>query len=257
MNVRRLSLALVCGLALPAGLPTPTMAQDEATPLVYGVYLECNPAQGERASELVRETWAPLVESRIASGEMTAWGMITHRTGGNWNRAIYHVGTDRAALLGALDEMVAEWASANPEAFTEFWGICPTHEDYIWSYVTGSTAPEEVAVMRPTAGMSTYWVCDEGRGELADMIVEQVLGPLHTEQVEAGLLNSWSWFAHFVGGEYRRLLVMDGADHESLLVARDNVLEAISSEHAAMGAEFNGVCNGHTDYLWNIEITSP
>jgi hypothetical protein len=250
-------MSALCVVLLPLATADDAAAQDEATPIVYGVYLECNPALGQRLSEIVADVWGPMVRQRIDSGDLTAWGMITHATGGPWNRALYQVGTDLARLLGAVDEMVAEWAESSPETLTEFWDACGDHEDYVWRYVTGSAPAEQVAVARPTAGMSTYWVCDEGRGSLVDLIVEEAFASIYDAQVEAGLLNSWSWFSHFVGGEYRRLLVMDGASHEELLTARDNVLEAIGDEHAGLGSEFTNVCNGHTDYLWNIEIAEP
>jgi len=68
-----------------------------------------------------------------------------------------------------------------------------------------------------------------------------------------GLINSWSWFAHFLGGEYRRLLVADGADNNAVLTARDNVIESMSEESPGLAGEFSRVCNGHTDYLRSIE----
>ena len=111
----------------------------------------------------------------------------------------------------------------------------------------------EVAQDRSTAGLSIYWVCEEGRGPLIDLLAEEVFAPAWNAQVEAGLINSWSWFAHFLGGEYRRLLVADGADNNAVLTARDNVIECMSEESPGLAGEFSRVCNGHTDYLWSIE----
>nr|NIQ53281.1 hypothetical protein [Gemmatimonadota bacterium]NIT88443.1 hypothetical protein [Gemmatimonadota bacterium]NIU73419.1 hypothetical protein [Gammaproteobacteria bacterium]NIX40688.1 hypothetical protein [Gemmatimonadota bacterium] len=48
-----------------------------------------------------------------------------------------------------------------------------------------------MAQARPSAGLSVYWVCDEGREGLADHLVETVWAPLYDEQVEAGLIDSW------------------------------------------------------------------
>jgi hypothetical protein len=257
MSFRRSWIALVCALLLTAVVPGQVAAQDdEVRPLVYGVYMQCNTGAQARVTEIVRDTWGPVVEGRIASGDLSAWGMITHHTGGPWERAVYFVGTDRARMMGALDGMVGDLA-ADEDAFAEVWSHCPTHEDYIWQYTSGSDPAAEVAQTRPTAGMSTYWVCDEGREAMADLLAEEVFGPLWDAQVEAGLINSWGWFSHFVGGEYRRLLVIDGADHESLLAARGAVIEQSNAESGALAAEFSNVCNGHTDYLWNIEISSP
>ena len=256
MIVRRLLATAVCAALLPLTAGT-AAAQEEEAPMVYGVYLQCNPAMGARLAEIISQDWAPIVQAHIDAGDLTAWGHLAHNSGGGWNRAIYHVGTDRARMLTAMDEMVAEWAEANPESLSEFWAACSDHEDYIWTRVTGSAAAGQLAVSRPAMGMSTYWVCDEGRGALADLLVEQVFAPVYDAQVEAGLLNSWAWLSHFVGGKYRRLLVMDGADAEALLTARDNILETMVDEHASLTREFSNVCNGHTDYLWNIVESGP
>jgi len=139
----------------------------------------------------------------------------------------------------------------------EFFDACPTHEDYIWMYQTGSAPAERVATDRASAGMSVYWVCKEGSESVADLIVEQVFAPIYDAQVDAGLVNAWGWYSHFVGGKYRRLLAMDGPSHEALLEARGNIIEAMSTEVSDMSAAFADVCDGHTDYLWNIEQTGP
>ena len=53
---RRFPIALVCTLLLAASVPGLAVAQeDEPEPVIYGVYLQCEPAQAARASELIRE----------------------------------------------------------------------------------------------------------------------------------------------------------------------------------------------------------
>lgn len=258
MSVRRFSVALVCALWLAAGIPQTVAAQDDApTPVIYASYFECEAAGGGDAGDIIGDSWAPIAQSRIDSGALTAWGSLVHHTGGEWSRAIYHVAMDRAGLFATLDEMGAEWQSSDSDAVEAFWDECDEHEDYVWTYVTGSEAPTEVAQQRPTAGMSVYWVCDEGREVVADLITEQVFAPLWNEQVESGLINSWSWFQHFLGGEYRRLLVADGSNHDDLLTARGNVIRAANESSAGLAAEFSNVCNGHSDYLWTIEMAGP
>lgn len=258
MIVRRFSVALVCALMLAASVPQSAQAQDEEpTPMVYGVYLQCEQSQLTRASEIIRDSWGPIVQSRIDSGALTAWGSLVHHSGGAWDRVIYHVSMDRADLITATEEMVAEWEETDPEAMAEFWDICEDHEDYVWNYVHGSAPADEVARQRPTAGMSVYWVCDEGRGPLIDLLSEEVFAEAWNAQVEAGLIDSWSWYAHFIGDKYRRLLVTDGANHNDLLAARDNVLDWIGNNAANLAGEFSNVCNGHVDYLWNIEMSAP
>ncbi len=109
---------------------------------------------------------------------------------------------------------------------------------------------------RQSAAISVYYVCDEGREAVADLIVENVMGPALDRQVQEGRINSWGWLSHFVGGKYRRLLTMDGADHTALLEARTQVIQETNAQGALI-AEFNDVCNGHDDVLWNIRVARP
>lgn len=258
MKVRNHTVTFACALLMMAGAPHAALAQDdEPEPLIYGTYFQCDPGASGRAGEIIRDSWGPIAQARIDAGELAAWGSLTHHTGGAWSRAIYHVGTDRAQLFATLDEMGAEWQASDPDAVAEFWDGCDEHEDYVWTYVTGSRAAADVARERAAAGMSTYWVCDEGRGALADLLVEKVMAEAWNEQVEAGLISSWGWYSHLLGDKYRRLLVADGASHADVMTARDNVIAWLGDNAAGLAREFNDVCNGHVDYLWNVELAAP
>jgi hypothetical protein len=251
---RRFPIALVCTLLLAASVPGLAMAQeDEPEPVIYGVYLQCEPAQAARASELIRESWGPIVQAHVDAGNIASWGALTHHTGGSWSRAVYLVGMDRSQLFQTLDETGAEWMEADPDGATEFWEICDEHEDYVWSYVDGSAPAEEIVQDRPTAGMSVYWVCDQNQQAVADLIVENVMAKAWNAQVEAGLINNWGWYAHVLGDKYRRLLAVDGASHNALLEARENVIGWVGENEPALGSAFSNACNEHVDYLWNIE----
>lgn len=251
-------IALACAGLLAVSVPQQASAQDdEPTPVVYATYFQCEPGSSARASEIIRDSWGPIAQAHIDAGTLRAWGSLTHHTGGAWSRAVYHVGTDRAQVFTALDEMNAEWQSSDPDAAAEFSEACDEHEDYVWTYVNGSEPVAEVAQERPTAGMSVYWVCDEGRGALIDLLSEEVFAPAWNAQVESGLIDSWSWFGHFMGDKYRRLLVADGSSHENLMAARDNVIEWVGDNESGLAGEFSNVCNGHVDYLWNIEASAP
>lgn len=258
MTIRPLPVALACVLWLTAIIPTSAAAQEEEpTPMVYGAYFKCDLSPSAGVSEIIRDNWGPLAQARIDAGELTAWGSLVHGTGGAWSRAMYMVGMDRAKLFEAVDGMVAEWSQNDPESLAAFWDACDEHEDYVWNFVTGSARPEEVALDRPSTGMSTYWVCDENHEALADLLFEEVYSEALNSQVESGLIDSWSWFAHFMGDKYRRLLVTDGASQDAVLTARSNVIEWVNEHKSALSNEFAGVCNGHVDYLWDIELSSP
>jgi hypothetical protein len=258
MKVRRLPVAIVCALMLAASVPGAAYGQDDEAPMIiYASYFTCDASQNARAGEIIRDTWAPVAQAHIDAGDLAAWGSIVHNTGGSWSRAIYHAASDRAVLFNTLDQMVAEWGESSPEAAAEFGEACETHEDYVWTNVNGSSAPSEVVADRSGAGLSVYWECDAGRGALIDLLAETVFAPAWDAQVESGLVNSWSWHAHLIGDKYRRLFVADGADHETLLTARDNVIEWVGDNYAGLGAEFTNVCNSHVDYLWDIEMAAP
>ena len=254
---RRFAVSLASLLLLVASVPQGAVAQeDEPEPVIYGVYMQCEPSEAARASELILESWGPVVQARVDAGDLAAWGSLTHHTGGSWSRAVYLVAMDRSKLFQVLDESGAEWMESDPEGASELWEICDEHEDYVWTYVNGSAPASDIAQERPTAAMSVYWVCDEGQEAVADLIVDNVMAKAWNAQVEAGLIANWGWYAHFLGDKYRRLLVADGASHEALLEARDNVIEWVGDNESALGSAFNNVCNGHVDYLWNIESSS-
>ncbi len=247
-------LAVVVGLFLL--VPGAVAAQeDQETAYVYASYYDCGPGQSEAVASL-RDDWGPLVQERMDAGTISAWGILTHDTGNEWSLGVYHVGSDLGAMNDALNADLAQYREADPEAAARFGEVCPSHVDYIWTTGPGSEAGAAVAQDRQSAGMSVYYVCDEGREPVADLIVEQVVGPALDRQVQEGRLNGWGWLSHFVGGEYRRLLSVDGPDQSSILEARNQWIEE-TSEQAALMAAFNDVCNGHTDILWNIVLARP
>ena len=173
--------------------------------------------------------------------------------GGSWSRVVYLVAMDRAQLFQTLNETGAEWMEADPEGAAEFWEICDEHEDYVWTYVDGSAPAEDIVRDRPGAAMSVYWVCDQNQQAVADLIVENVMAKAWNAQVEAGLVNAWGWYSHLIGDKYRRLLAIDGASHDALLEARENVIQWVGENEPALGSAFSNACNEHVDYLWNIE----
>jgi hypothetical protein len=45
---------------------------------------------------------------------------------------------------------------------------------------------------------------------------------------------------------------MTGADHKSLLNARNEAIDAIYADDNELGAEFSDICGPHVDYMWDI-----
>ena len=74
--------------------------------------------------------------------------------------------------------------------------------------------------------------------------------PHYDAAVEAGEILSWSWLSHFVGGEWRRVLLLTSPDLESLLASAGALGEAILQSTPQSGRDFTEVCGKHTDYIW-------
>ena len=67
----------------------------------------------------------------------------------------------------------------------------------------------------------------------------------------------WSWLEHDLGGRIGRALVIDGADHKTILNMRDAITSELQSQPSDAFTEFSEICGGHTDYLWAILISHP
>ncbi|HEY7529684.1 MAG TPA: hypothetical protein VIC56_03280 [Gemmatimonadota bacterium] len=226
---------------------TPLGAQE--APVVYASYYTCGPT-GQRLNAVIRDGFAPALDRAVADGTFSAWGWLTHHTGGTWDRAGYVVAPNVNAVLTGIEGLVAGLGSA----LQDLDAICPEHEDYIWERVAGSQSPGEVARDRPSAAISTYWVCDIAREGRADTLVTQVVGPILNEQVSDGDIASWTWFAHVVGGKYRRLAVTDGADAQGLLTAQAALVEQLEGSQRDAFREFGEICTSHQDYVWTVGV---
>lgn len=102
--------------------------------------------------------------------------------------------------------------------------------------------------------MTTYYACSEARETRADEIVQQVIGPEIQRHIDMGHLNSWSWIEHTIGGRWRRALVVDAADHKTILTMRQAIISALERNSAEEMEEFAQICGAHTDYLWDLMI---
>lgn len=247
-------LGVIC-VALMA--PTLGLAQEEANPVIWGIYYKCDQSQESRADEVVTQTIAPLLDRHLEAGDISAWGWLAHIAGGEWRRVAYWVAADLSSALAATTNIVTELREQHADAAQELAAACPTHDDYVWTAAAASQPTTEVAQERAAAGLSVYYECDPSREARADTLVTEVLGPALDRQVEAGNLSSWSWLAHSIGGELRRAAVYDGADHASILAGRGALISELGEEAAEAVREFNEICPVHHDYLWNIMISKP
>jgi hypothetical protein len=246
-------------LALPLVGPKPVAAQqqDEPTSYISATYYRCDQSREPRATELMQTVVAPIVQKHVAAGQISAWGILAHHIGGPWRRGIYYVGSDLGALEAARDSITTELTASHPKETNEFLSICPSHDDYIWTYVAASQPATDVAAARPAFGFSTYQVCHEATEGLSDEVMKTLYAPIYDKQVKAGRLHSWGWYSHFVGGKYRRLLAMDGPSFASVLAARDSIIAETQAKYPQISAAVATVCDGHTDYMWDIVLAKP
>jgi len=97
---------------------------------------------------------------------------------------------------------------------------------------------------------ATYFVCSPDGESRADEIIKTVFKPHYDAAVEQGDIQGWSWLQHFVGGKWRRVLVIVANDINSLLDASGALGEIISDKTPEAGRAFSAICASHDDYIW-------
>lgn len=97
---------------------------------------------------------------------------------------------------------------------------------------------------------ATYFVCSPEGESRADEIINSSFKPHYDAAVEQGDIESWSWMQHFVGGPWRRVLVIVTKDMDSLLDASGALGEIISDTTPEAGRAFSAICASHEDYIW-------
>jgi len=249
-----LSAVIVGTLSATCAAEEEEEEQDGPLGYVYVTYNVCKLSGQDRADEIVAEREAPIYNELVEEGVIGGWGWLSHHTGGRWRRAFYYLNDTVNGLLDAQDAMQAKFEALGND--NERAGLCDTHDDYIWAIDLASVDPGR---SRPDAGLSVYYICDESTEDRADELFESTFAPVLDKAVGDGKIASWSWLSHFIGGKYRRLQSMTGADHKSVLSARDDLIEALygGDRPNAAAVEFNEICGSHSDYLWDTTLASP
>jgi hypothetical protein len=246
MRLREVS-AVVFAVGLTAAVSS---AQDTKTYIV-GTYYRCNEATENRADAIYKGTIAPLVKKQIDAGHLVGSGWARHWMGGEWRRLEYLAGTDLGAIIAAREAIIGELMGSQAKLNEEFSAICSSHDDYIWTSVASSQPLDAVARERSKVAMSTYFVCDSHERE-ADAIVKTAFAPVLNAHVKEGKIARWNWMEHMAGGKYRRLLVLDGADHKSMLSYWNAFSQALEASQPELGRRFTEICQSHTDYVWDL-----
>lgn len=97
---------------------------------------------------------------------------------------------------------------------------------------------------------ATYFVCSPDGESRADEIINSSFRPHYDAAVEHGDILGWSWMQHFVGGSWRRVLVITAQDMDSILDASGALGEIIEDQTPEAGRAFSGICSSHEDYIW-------
>ena len=242
-------VALAGGMML---LASAAVAQ-ETTPIVFGAYYRCNQGLANRADEIIREVFGPIVQKQIDAGNLTSWVWLSHVQGGAWRRLAATIGTDRSAMMEARAAIFDEFINENADAFTELGRICPGHDDYIWTGIANSPIVTDAATA--PASLSTYYACDVSREGRTNEIFQDVLAPLYQKHMDLGHIASWGFYAHRSGGRFRRLETFSGQDHNTLMNMQEAILEEAMSTNPIAMQEFREICNWHVDYMWRNATT--
>lgn len=112
----------------------------------------------------------------------------------------------------------------------------------------GALAQDQGA--EPSYVYATYFVCSPEGESRADEIISSSFKPHYDAAVEQGDILSWSWLQHYVGGNWRRVLVIIAPDISSLLDASGALGEIISDQTPEAGRSFSAICSSHDDYIW-------
>ena len=135
----------------------------------------------------------------------------------------------------------------------------PVYEAGIGVYVVRGNHDEgsPAGTDRGAVSLSVYYVCDVNREGRADEIWAEKNAPMLNGLQEEGEIASWGWSSHLIGGRFRRLQTITGADYASVVQANGALVQYSGEDDSGMGEEFLDICGSHADYLWNIVHEAP
>lgn len=235
-SIRRNVLAAIfCATMLASQLGT-------AADGTYSIYLDC---QGdlEVVDQIVKTKMAPVYDAAVEEGLISRWGWGAHHTGGAMDRFIFITAESPLAAVKAQEALYArtngeEWTEAN----AQWREVCSDHVDYVWEAVDSNGAG--VAKV----WLSGYHVCNTSSEEQLDALHKNTMAPILNKLVEQGSLQSWSWHAHSIGGQYRRLGTMAAKDIDALLTASNQFYDELAKIEES--AKYGDFCSSHQDYIW-------
>ena len=249
-TVKNIAATVLFGLVSVA-----CIAQDEDAPagFSYATYYYCDVATQGAMDAVVEANEKAVFDKWVEEGKLIAWGYLAHSTGGRWRRVQYHISPTMADALNNQSAIFTEIYADNEEGGQARSDACAAHDDYVWALNQGSGAGTD----RGDVSLSVYYVCDINREDRADEIVAETSGPRLNQMQEEGKIASWGWSAHRIGGRFRRLQVITGADNGSVVQARGELFQYMNENHSELAEEFTDICGSHSDYLWDIVHEAP
>lgn len=120
------------------------------------------------------------------------------------------------------------------------------------AFALSLTAPVVAQDEQPATAYvyASYFNCDPAGEARADEIIARNFKPHYDAAVEAGNILSWSWLAHYVGGQWRRVHVLSATNMDDLLDSSGALGEIIEENTPEAGRAFTEVCPTHVDYIW-------
>lgn len=250
--MKAVSRVLVVGVSLSLSPVVLAQAQEPPTMIVMGTYYRCTQGDEARADALFKEHVAPFLKAEQAAGRIVSFGWAKHRSGGDWRRLEYISGTDMDKLLDSRNGLIKMMQTPeHQKAMDEFDRVCSSHDDYVWGSQASSQAPDAVARVRSPFAMSTYYICHADETE-ADEIFKAVYAPVLNKRVADKKLVSWNWLDHRMGGKYRRVLVLDGADEKAVIQNWATLDADLDKASPALSRRFTSICESHSDYVWDM-----
>lgn len=249
----------ITSFAVSMLLPLSAFAAEKepAEMYTYATYFTCDADKEAGVDDLIKNSYANFYNAAVKEGKIVSWGWLSHHSGGQWRRILYHTGPSIESLFTAQDFIGEQAEKELGTAADALSKGCPHHDDYVWQFVDGNGKIGE-ALKRGKAGMSVYFECSMTGDQRADEIVNKTFAPIYNEFIGEGKLTSWGWSSHVIGGKYRKLATMTAANYGDLLKARTAILEKIwDNGDNKESAEFNEICDSHQDYLWNIVHEKP
>ena len=249
----RKSLIGIAGLIFLGAVMAVSAQEEDGPPVSYVTYYLCDVATQGNMDSIVATLEKPVFDSWVEEGRLLGWGYLSHFTGGRWRRAQYHVSPNIDEAFRNQAEIFSEIYADNRAGGQARSEACEAHEDYVWSVNAGS----EPGADRGNVSLSVYFVCDVADQQRADDIFAEIYAP-HLDALQSnGEIASWNWQSHLLGGRYRRLQTVTGADYAAVNRARFGTIQHVNQNHPALAREFAQICDEHEDYLWDIVHETP